>query len=74
MPNLIDLTRQKFNRLTVLSRAENRKKQVNIAQVGELLGHLSDIIFANKTMETEVILALNGKKRAKKKSKVQRTK
>jgi hypothetical protein len=28
MPNLIDLTRQKFNRLTVLSRAENRKKEV----------------------------------------------
>lgn len=54
-----------------LCRREGKKKQVNIAQMSETLGHLSDICFADKNEYYSIvgILYHNGFKRAKKKAK-----
>ncbi len=47
---------------------EGLKKQVDIAQIAEILGHLSDMVFEDcKAMD---ILFNNGMRRAKKKAKV----
>jgi hypothetical protein len=55
-----------------LAKREGKKKQVDIAQLTEVLGHLSDMVYEDcKAMD---ILFNNGEKRAKKKSKVKRTK
>lgn len=55
-----------------LAKREGKRKQVDIAQISELLGHLSDMVYDDcKSMD---ILFNNGEKRAKKKAKVKRTK
>lgn len=55
-----------------LCRREGKKKQVDIAQMSELLGHLSDIYFQSRNMpypNITYVLYINGLKRAKKKAK-----
>jgi len=59
-----------------LCRREKKKKQVNIAQMSETLGHLSDILFENEefmfdnyAFDVVEVLHINGIKRAKKKAK-----
>ena len=50
---------------------EGKKKQVNIAQMSETLGHLSDITYEQIQLGYSIatILYKNSKKRAKKKAK-----
>lgn len=54
-----------------ICRREKLKKQVDIAQVNEILGHLSDILFSEAIDEKEWCLKTymsfikNGEKRAK---------
>lgn len=61
-----------------LCKREGLKKQVNIAQVSELVGHLSDMLYDNliddKGFISPVIksLILNGQKRAEKKKKAKK--
>jgi len=55
-----------------LCKREKKKKQVDIAQMSETLGHLSDIYFENRNKPLPhigYILFNNGLKRAKKKAK-----
>lgn len=53
-----------------LAKREGKRKQVDIAQITEILGHLSDIAY-NDYWDL-FVLAENGEKRAKKKAKVKR--
>ena len=56
-----------------LAAREGKRKQVDIAQITELLGHLSDIFHELPFMvsyDLSDMLQINGEKRAKKKSKV----
>jgi hypothetical protein len=67
--------------VTELLRREGKKKQIDRAQMNEIVGHLSDLIYfqhengsemrycENKNMIEEV-LCMNGKRRAKRKKKV----
>lgn len=52
-----------------LTRREGKKKQVNIAQMSETLGHLSDIVYQCKIEYFWTLFYNNGLKRAKKKAK-----
>lgn len=55
-----------------LCRREKKKKQVDIAQMSETIGHLSDLLAAERSgMESKIFtcLYINGLKRAKKKAK-----
>lgn len=55
-----------------LAKREGKRKQVDIAQISEILGHLSDILTENPSVWT--LIVANGIKRAKKKAKMKRTK
>ena len=48
-----------------LCRLEKNKKQVNIAQMSEVVGVLSDLIYKNTDLQ--ILLLKNGERRAKKK-------
>lgn len=53
-----------------LCKREGLKKQIDIAQMTELLGHVSDILYAEPLLNKMDILMMfykNGKKRATKK-------
>lgn len=55
-----------------LCRREKKKKQVDIAQMSETIGHLSDIYFQCRNMpypNISFVLYTNGEKRAKRKAK-----
>lgn len=63
--NLKELTKE-------ICKREGLKKQVEIGNVREILGHLSDLFFeecGEQHAETYVVLVENGKKRAKRKGK-----
>lgn len=55
-----------------LCKREGKKRQVNVAQMAEIVGHLSDMFFEAFSSEDHAlptILILNGNKRAKAKKK-----
>lgn len=56
---------------SAIAKREGKKVQVNIAQINEILGVLSDIFYEDiyYKLSPEDILFENGKKRAKKKAK-----
>lgn len=47
-----------------LCRREGRKRQVDIAQMREVLGHLSDMVYGTSWSAIFVALIKNGQKRA----------
>ncbi len=53
---------------------EGKKKQINIAQVKEIIGIISDLVYEMKTESLVKKLWDNGEKRAKKKSKLKKEK
>ncbi len=56
MKNITELKKELLKR-------EAGKKQVNVAQMGEILSHLSDIIVEKKFITVSSILINNGRRR-----------
>jgi len=50
----------------LISKKEGLKKQVNIAQISEILGVLSDLVYESMDGRIEWIFLNNGQKRAEK--------
>lgn len=50
-----------------LAKLEAKKKQVNIAQMSEIVGKLSDLAYGGRFKNLHAMLKKNGQKRASKK-------